>query len=504
MKILTTDQIRQADEYTIRNEPVSSVNLMERAAKAVADWITDNIPEERKFKIFAGPGNNGGDGLALTRMLTEKGITAEIFLLASRSGYSPDASVNLERLRAMNISPSVIGSEKDFPFIEPSDIVVDALFGTGLTRPLSGLPGRLIDSLNESGAEIVSIDIPSGLFGDDNRENSGGSIIRAKQTLSFQFPKLAFFFAENEKYVGHWEILPIGLHKKFIDELKTGYYYTGPDLVRSLLKTRSRFAHKGSFGHCLLISGSYGKMGAAVLGATACLRSGAGLLTVHVPAKGCEIVQTGIPEAMISIDSSDACFTSLPALIRFDAVGAGPALGTRLPSRKALHHLLQTVKVPLILDADAINILALNREWLELVPENSVLTPHPGEFDRLIRQHNNCHERLISQIETARKFKIIMVLKGAYTSVVTPDGRCCFNSSGNPGMATPGSGDVLTGILLSLLGQGYQPADAAIAGVFLHGLAGDLASAASSQEAMLAGDISANLGKAFELIKNRL
>ncbi len=501
MKILTTKQIREADEYTIKNEPISSSDLMERAAKAVTLWILENS-EDTEICIFAGPGNNGGDGLAVGRLLAEKDIEADIYLLHSRSGYSPDTSENLDRLKALNMNPVIIASEKDFPVISSSALLVDALFGTGLSRPVTGLPARLIDHMNSSGAGIVAIDVPSGLSGDDNRENSGGSIIRAKYTLSFQFPKLAFLFPENGKYTGRWEILPIGLHEEFIREVKTDYYLADRKIVRPLLKKRERYSHKGNFGHCLLISGSYGKMGAAVLAATSCMRAGAGLLTVHVPSKGCEILQTSLPEAMISIDASDTCFSVVPDIDKYDAIGAGPATGTSAESRKALYDLLKSVTQPLVLDADAINIISLHKEWMRLIPPNSILTPHPGEFDRLAGQHKCSHDRLISQINMAKQNKLVIVLKGAHTSVATPEGSCYFNSTGSPGMATAGSGDVLTGIILSLLGQGYTPSDAAVTGVYIHGLAGDYACSAYSSEAMIAGDISRNLGRAFKSLKS--
>lgn len=501
MKILTAKQIKEADDYTIRNEPVSSVDLMERAAKGVTLWILEKISKNIRIKIFAGTGNNGGDGLAIGRLLTENGVLTEIFLLNPDSGYSPDTSTNLERLKSMNIAPVLVGSESDFPEIHPGEMVIDALFGTGLSRPVTGLAARLIDHMNASAAEVVAVDIPSGLFCDDNRNNTGGSIIRAKYTLSFEFPKLAFLLPENEIYTGEWKIIPIGLHKEFIKGVETNHFLVTRELAGPLIKKRKRFAHKGNFGHCLLISGSYGKMGAAVLAATSCLRSGAGLLTVHVPVKGCEILQISLPEAMTSIDISDICFSAPPSLEEYDAIGAGPGLGTLEQTRKGLFDLLTTTSQPLVLDADALNIISLNKEWIRLIPENSVLTPHPREFDRLFGQHNNSHDRLISQIEKAGHYKVVIVLKGAHTSVATPEGSCYFNSSGNPGMATAGSGDILTGIILSLLGQGYTSAEAAVAGVYIHGLAGDMACSGSSPEAMIAGDINHYLGKAFNILK---
>jgi ADP-dependent NAD(P)H-hydrate dehydratase / NAD(P)H-hydrate epimerase len=502
MKILTTQQIREADEFTIKNEPVESADLMERAASAVTGWIIENIPENNRIRIFSGPGNNGGDGLAAGRLLAGRGRVPDIYLLESSSGYSPDTKINLERLKALNIPVTILGPESGFPEISPADTVIDALFGTGLKRPLTGFPSRLIDHLNSSPAPVISIDIPSGLSGDDNRNNTGGGIVRAMHTLSFQFPRLAFLFPENEKYTGKWEVLPIGLHEKFISEVQTPYYLSDRELVKPLLNKRERFAHKGTFGHCLLISGSYGSMGAAVLAATSCLRAGAGLLTVHVPVKGCEIVQTCIPEAMISLDRSETCFSVIPPLEKYDAIGAGPAIGTAAPSRQALAGLLRSVSRPLVLDADALNIISLEKELTGLIPEGSVITPHPGEFDRLAGKHKTGYDRWQSQIKFAAENRLVVVLKGAYTSVVTPDGKSFFNSSGNPGMATAGTGDVLTGIILSLLGQGYKPADAAVVGVYLHGLAGDRASTSYSPEAMIAGDLGNNLGWAFNYLKS--
>jgi ADP-dependent NAD(P)H-hydrate dehydratase / NAD(P)H-hydrate epimerase len=502
MKILTTKQVREADEYTIKNEPVGSVDLMERAAGSIAGWITGRYQKGTVVKIFSGSGNNGGDGLALGRLLLGAGFKPEVFLLKSGSGgYSPDTSINLERLEAINHPPVIIANPEDFPSVSPSDIVVDALFGSGLSRPLEGLPARLVDHINNSGAGIIAIDIPSGLFGDDNRDNSGGSIVKARYTLTFQFPKLSFFFPENGRYTGEWIVLPIGLHEGFINETQTPYWLIDREMIMPLLKKRDKFSHKGNFGHCLLISGSYGKMGAAVLAATSCLRSGAGLLTVHVPAKGCEILQACLPEAMISIDDSDHIFSVVPELAYFDAIGIGPALGTKEPSKKALRKLLLSAGRPLVMDADAINLLSLDSELVDMLPEDSILTPHPGEFDRLTSQHKNGHDRLITQIEMARKNKVIIVLKGAHTSIATPKGYCYFNSTGNPGMATGGAGDVLTGIILSLLGQGYKPSEAAVTGVYLHGLAGDYASREHSPESMIAGDITSNLGRAFKFLK---
>ncbi len=343
--------------------------------------------------------------------------------------------------------------------------------------------------------KIIAIDIPSGLMGEDNSENNLENIVKADYTLTFQFPKISFLFAENEPYVGEFEVLPIGLHPEGIAKTPSNFHLLEADDIQKLIPKRSRFSHKGTFGHALLIAGSYGKMGAAVLSSKACLRSGVGLLTTHIPRLGYTILQTAVPEAMTSVDQHDSMFTELPDLEPFSAIGAGPGLGTKSNSEKALLSLLENAKVPLVLDADALNILSKNKEWLEKLPENSILTPHPGEFKRLAGEAANSYENIQKQIGFSEKYKVIVVLKGAFTSISTPDGKLYFNSTGNPGMATAGSGDVLTGIILSLLAQGIAPKNAAITGVHLHGLAGDLTAKEKSEISLIAGDIVEFLGK---------
>jgi NAD(P)H-hydrate epimerase len=344
---------------------------------------------------------------------------------------------------------------------------------------------------------VVSIDIPSGLMGEDNTGNIPENIIQADFTLTFQFPKISFFFAENEKYIGSWEVLPIRLHPDGIAQTQTGFFLIEKEEIQQIVPVRSRFGHKGTYGHALLIAGSFGKMGAAVLASKACLRSGVGLLTTHVPHLGYPIIQTAVPEAMASVDQHDSIFTEFPDLTQFSAVGVGPGIGLKSNTKKAFCELLEKSQVPMVIDADALNILSANKIWLEKIPANSILTPHPGEFKRLVGESGNSYIRIQKQIEFSKKYKVIVVLKGAFTSVSTPDGRLFFNSSGNPGMATAGSGDVLTGIVLGLLAQGISPENAALAGVYLHGLAGDLAILENSEYSLVSGDIVKFLGKAF-------
>ena len=499
MKVFTTSQIRDIDAATIKNEPVASVDLMERASKACADWLSERFDRTDPFVIFAGPGNNGGDGWAIARLIADKGFTnIHLYQVQLSAGLSADSALNRQRLiRQDRVPVSVISSSADFPKIGPPAIVMDALFGSGLSRPLEGLAAELVKHVNASGCRVIAVDIPSGLMGEDNAGNPMDSVIRAHHTLTFQFPKLSFFFPENEAFVGEWTVLDIGLHRESIDKTPTPFYYTGGTDVALRIAPRRKFSHKGTFGHALLLAGSFGMMGAAVLASRACLRAGVGLLTAHIPKKGYWIMQVAVPEAIVSLDPSEECFSELPDLKPYTAAAVGPGIGTRPAVEEALNALFLKCTVPLVIDADALNLIAAHKEMQQRIPENSILTPHPKEFERLAGKTDTGYERLMKQIEFARVRKVIVVLKGANTSIAMPDGTCFFNSTGNPGMATGGSGDVLSGILLALLAQGYKPADAALVGVYLHGLAGDYAATKTGWHALIASDIIDNLGNAF-------
>ena len=502
MKILKSSQIREVDSFTIENEPIVSIDLMERAAMTISGWISENISKDKIIKIFVGPGNNGGDALAVARQLMEFDYAVEVFLLKISNNLSNDCQINLDRFKIIkNSLIREISKKSDFPEITHNDVLIDGLFGSGLTRKLEGLPKDLVQFLNNSNANIIAIDIPSGLFGENNSGNDFDAIIKAKYTLSFQLPKLSFFFPENEIFAGSWEVLPIGLNRNFIDNLYSEFCTIDSEYVKNKIIYRKKFSHKGTYGHVLLIAGSYGKMGAAILAAKACLRTGSGLVTVHVPKIGYEIIQTALPEAMISIDWSDIIFTNVPDVENYTSVGIGPGIGTKQNTKKALSNLLERISTPMVIDADGLNILSEQKELIKKVPKNSILTPHPKEFERLLGETSGDYDRIQAQINFSVDNQLFVVLKGAHTSITCPDGSCYFNSSGNPGMATAGSGDVLTGIILSLLGQGYEPKDAAILGVYLHGLAGDIASEKIGQEALIASDIVDNLGPAYLRIK---
>jgi ADP-dependent NAD(P)H-hydrate dehydratase / NAD(P)H-hydrate epimerase len=498
MKILTTQQIRLADQHTIEKEPISSIDLMERASLALFDALKRRIKKTDRIKIFCGMGNNGGDGLAVARMLIVSGYRVEVFKIIHSDKCSPDFMINEERLRKIKRASWVeLHPSDSLPELHASDIVVDALFGSGLNRPLEGFPAKVIRHIDASGAIVYSVDMPSGLFGEDNSGNIPENIIKARFTFTFELPKLAFMFAENHQYTGNWQIVNIGLDKSFLEEAETPWYFLQPtDLVPGF-RPRQKFDHKGVFGHALLIAGSYGKSGAAVLAARATLTCGAGLLTVHVPKNNYSIQQTSLPEAMVSVDEDEFYFSGIKKISGYSAIAIGPGMGKEPQTQDALKLLIQNGERPLIFDADALNILADNPTWLSFIPAGSILTPHVGEFDRLTGKSDSAWERLNKARDFAFRFKCYLILKGAHTAIVCPDRQVVFNSTGNPGMATGGSGDVLTGVILGFLAQGYTPFYSAIAGVYLHGLAADLATRKKPMECLLAGDIVGFLPKAL-------
>ena len=498
MKILSVESIREADAYTIRNEPVAGIDLMERAARACFYWLTDHVPHEKTVYVAAGPGNNGGDGLAIARMLRAKEYDVRVMLAGDPEKLSPSCKTNLERW--LSLPDQVLAGPAEWDPGRES-VVIDALLGSGLDRQPEGEAEEMIRKINDSGALVVSVDIPSGLFCDRTvRGRKDPPVVRADYTLTFAPPKLAFMFPENGCFTGEWVLLDIGISEAYLSQASTKNFFLEAGDIAALLRRRTRFQHKGHFGHALLVCGGRGKMGAAVLAARGCLRAGAGLTTVSVPATELGIIQTAVPEAMAVIDPGPDTFTTVPDLSPYSAIAAGPGIGTGQAAQKALKSLIQSSRLPLILDADAINILAENKTWLSFIPKGSAFTPHPKEFERLAGKSADDYDRNQRQRDFSFKYQCVVVLKGAYTAITTPEGNCFFNSTGNPGMATGGSGDVLTGIIAGLAAQGYSLPASCIAGVYLHGLAGDLAVADTGMEAMIAGDLIGYLGKAFQSI----
>ena len=497
MKILSAEEIKAWDQYTIGHEPILSIDLMERASAQCVDWLLNKFPETESFAIFCGKGNNGGDGLAIARMLVEKHYNVSVHILEFGHLGTADFQTNLARLHQLSFSEIYfIQSAENFHSLANGTIVIDALFGSGLNRKLEGVTAELVEHLNASPNTIVSIDIASGLFVD--RSSKGNTAIEADYTLSFQCYKPAFLFAENENWLGEIHILDIDLHPGFLSTIETNFELTGFELIRSVYQPRKNFGHKGNYGYALLVAGSYGKMGAALLAAKACLRSGAGLVSCHIPQCGYEIMQTSFPEAMVSVDENATTITKLnDDLSAYKSIGIGPGLGTAGETKAALQSLLQSYKRPLVVDADALNIIAADNTLLSQLPAGSVLTPHPKEFERLFGTSANDFERVLLCLEKAKQFNVIIILKGHHSFIATPEGKGYFNSTGNAGMATGGSGDVLTGLLTGLLAQGYDSTKAALLGVSIHGLAGDIAAKQHSKEALIASDIIDHIGDAF-------
>ncbi len=500
MKILSAKQIKALDAATINNEPISSLNLMERASHQFVNAFCHHFPDtEKKVFIFCGMGNNGGDGLAVARILHQRFYSVILFVCKFSDSGSDDFNANLKRLPPISELPYfLIEGQPPFPIIE-NGIIIDALFGTGLNRPISDKWKVLIKHLNQQTIPIVSIDIPSGVFADVTTNQVS---IEADHTISFELPKLAFFQPENKNRIGNWELVSINLDRNFIRDATAQHYYVDRKFIKSILKNRNKFDHKGSFGHALIIAGSKGKIGAAVLASKACLKIGAGLVTTYLPKCGYDIIQQAIPEVMALTSSDTHYVTPIEFEQKYNAIGIGPGIANNTTTKKTLIHLIENTNTPLVLDADALNILSQNRSLLKKLAPNSILTPHPGEFERLFGNYKNDFQRLKAQQEIAQDLKCYLILKGAHTAIATPDGTIYFNSTGNPGMATAGSGDVLTGMITGLLAQGYNAFEATILGVYLHGLSGDFAlKNGQSHESIIASEIIYNIGLVFNHLR---
>ncbi len=499
--VLTGQRIREADAATITNEPISSLELMERAAEGCTAWFLAYIEADRPFKVVVGMGNNGGDGLAIARLLRTAGRTVSVVEVKHRALPSGEQKTNRDRWLEMGGSLlEVVDGSGAFP-IADDEVVIDALLGVGVDRPLSGLLKSVVQFINRTPNPVYSIDLPSGLFSEDNSGNDLIGVVQADVVLAIGTPKLALLLPENEGVADHWVCIPIQLDAKYLASVGPPFALLELVDVRSILPRRSRFQHKGRSGHALLVAGSSGKWGAAVLAAKACARSGVGLISMALPADIQMVMLGVVPEVMAEPGPASGDGPSVDTS-RFSAVGIGPGIGTNEGAARMLKALIQQAGSPLVMDADALNLLADNRTWLAFLPQNSILTPHPKEFDRLTETSKTGYERLEKARAFASKFQVVLVLKGAHTAICAPDGSVCFNSTGNPGMAKGGSGDALTGIITGLLAQGIAPLQAALAGVYLHGMAGDLAAAEIGWDALLPSDLIDHLPLAFKRIRN--
>lgn len=501
MKILSKKQVYEADKITCESQQISSDELMERAGLGIFNWLHTRLQGKQvKIHIFCGIGNNGGDGLVIARHLKNNGYNLGVYVVNFSDNRSKDFKLNFERLKEIECIPESITTENDFPEILKDEIVIDAIFGIGLSRPPSEWVADLIRKINLSNAFVLSVDVPSGLYMDKVPENED-QVIKANHTLTFETPKLPFFLPQTGIFSNGWEIISIAIDQTFINTVKTDAHFILKEDILPLYIPREKFTHKGTYGHSLIIGGSYGKIGAIVLSAKACLKSGAGLVTVYLPKCGYNIMQTSVPECMVITDESENIISNIQYEIEPTVIGFGVGIGKDKKTADTFKHFLSSLQTPIVIDADGINLLSENRELLNEIPPKSVLTPHPKELERLIGKWKDDFEK----IEKVKKISVthdcIVVIKGAHTLTVYHN-NVYINSTGNPGMATAGSGDVLTGIITGLISQGYEPLNACVFGVYIHGFAGDIAIHDQSYESLTALDIIKNLGKAFNNIFN--
>ncbi len=496
MKIFTTKQIYAADQFTIEDQDITSDALMERASVQLFNWLHQRLQGAQvKIKLFCGIGNNGGDGLALARHLREHAYNFEVFVVNYSDKRSHDFLTNLERLKDRKIWPNFVNQDTELPSLDSEDIIIDAIFGIGLNRSPDQWVEGLIQHLNDSNAFVVSVDVPSGLFLDQAVENSK-AVVKANYVLSFQFPKLIFFLPETGIFSNQWEILNIGLSQKYIEKTKASFELIGKNEVLKYYIPREKFSHKGTYGHALILGGSYGKIGAVSLASRACITSGSGLVSAYVPQCGYIPIQSSLPEVMVITDQGEKEITNISFNIEPNVIGVGIGLGTAKNTQEAFTEFLGITKCPMVIDADGLNIIARNKSLLKKLPPKTILTPHPGELKRLLGNWENDFDKLQKAKEFSKKYDCILVLKDAHTIVIYNE-KGYINTTGNPGMATAGSGDVLTGVITSLIAQKYEPLIAAIFGVYLHGRAGDIAIENLGYQALTATAIINGIGPAY-------
>lgn len=502
MKILSRTQIYEADKFTIEKQQITSDSLMERAALGLFNWMHQRLQGNAvKIHLFCGIGNNGGDGLALARHLKEHDYKIQVYVVNYSEKRSKDFLLNLDRLKDRKLWPEFLDEAHQTISIAPDDIVVDAIFGIGLSRSPSKWVGHLIQQINGSSAFVLSVDIPSGLFMDRVPEFPD-HVVQANHVLSFQCAKLPFFLPETAIYMNQWEILDIGLDQGYMNQVQVAYHFTGKYEVLSMYRPRLKFSHKGTYGHAVIIGGSYGKIGAVALATKACLNVGVGLVTSFVPKCGYVPLQTSVPEAMVLTDGDDQHISGIEIPFQPTVVGIGIGMGTTINTMKTFGDFLSSNNSKLVVDADGLNMLAKNPQFLKQLPKDTVLTPHPKELQRLLGPWKDDFEKLEKAKEFTRKYQCILVLKGAHTMVLA-EGKGHINSTGNPGMATAGSGDVLTGIITGLIAQEYSPLQAAIFGVYLHGLSGDITASNVGYEAVTSSKLIDNLGASFVALFKR-
>jgi len=495
MKILSAKQLYEADQITINKGDITSLDLMERAATNCFQWIHNRLQGGAiPIHVFCGTGNNGGDGLVIARHLKQHGYNVHTYIINCGNKRSEAFLANYDKLKEIGVWAEMITCSSEFPKVSENDMIVDAIFGLGLSRSPENILKETIQFINRSNAYVLSIDFPSGLFGDKSVLDKE-SVIKAYHVLTFQTPKLAFLLPENRNYVPSFDIVDIGLDADYLNTVKTDFYVSTKFDVLKVYKPREKFSHKGDFGHSLIIGGSFGKIGAVTLASKAALKIGSGLVTAYVPKCAYQILQTAIPEIMVEVDAENE-LQYFNSKIDPTAIGLGIGMGTHSKTVEGFKQFLKENKLPLVVDADAINIISKNKSLLKLIPEDSILTPHPKEFERLVGKWKDDYDKLKKLLQLSKKHKLIIVLKGAYTAIAH-QGKIYFNTTGNPALATAGSGDVLTGILTGLIAQKYSSFNAALLGVYLHGKTAELAMKTRVYETFIATDSINFLSNAF-------
>lgn len=503
MKILSPEQLKALDAATMQKQNLSSLELMEILALALMEVLTKRWSNTHSFLVFAGPGNNGGDGLAIARLLSELDYKVTVFLINPDKKLSRDCQTNFQRLQQKEtVSITEVVEQFITPKFSQNCVIIDALFGIGLNKPLIGGFAALVKFINASNVPVVSVDMPSGLMCEDNTHNYSSHIIKANLTLTLHAPKLSQLLPENQVYVGELMVVDIGLDLDFVNQLPCDYEFVEASQLSLLLKKRPLFAHKGHFGHALLVAGKYGMAGAAVLSSKACFNVGVGKITIHTARKNNDILQIAVPEAIVSLDDNEyEVSTALKSDI-FDAIGIGPGLGTSSATALAFIEQIRHSKKPIVIDADGINILSGHKGWLQQVPQNTIFTPHLGEYKKFGNRVTDSYSALIDARKLAQHHHFYIILKGHYTMICTPEGKVYFNNTGNSGMATAGTGDVLTGMILGFLAQGYNLQEVSQLAVYLHGLAGDIAADKWGEESLTASRLIEEIPVAFKLLKN--
>nr|WP_321228222.1 NAD(P)H-hydrate dehydratase [uncultured Psychroserpens sp.] len=497
MKIFSKEQIYEGDQLTSKKQNITSTELMERAGIQIFNWLHIRMQGAQvPIHVFCGIGNNGGDGLVVARHLITHGYNVKTYVVNCSDKRTKDFLINYDLIKQTTKKwPDMLACETDFPEIHKDDIIVDAVFGIGLNRPINDWVKSLFVHFKKSGAFTLAIDVPSGVYTDKAVEDENG-VVWANYTLSFQSPKLIFFLPETAKFSIEWEVLDIGIDREFLITTETESELIGKNEVLPIYKPREKFAHKGDFGHSLIIGGSYGKMGSALLSSRAALSIGAGLVTSFIPKIGYQIMQTAFPEGMVITDDNETMISDIKFDIDPTVIGLGIGMGTSAETASALEKFLKTNKKPLVIDADGLNIMSKKKALLKLLPEMSVLTPHPKELERLIGKWKDDFEKLKKSKAFSKKYNVVLVIKGANTITVYNE-KLYVNTTGNPGMATAGTGDVLTGVITGLISQGYDALGAAIFGVYLHGKAADLAIEDLGYQSLIASYIIEALGEAY-------